>query len=120
MTTLATVENIVNILVRCLAHIFERNDISVYTGAACGAAIFVLNMPQIDKLYRICYFLISLFLGSSCAETTTSLLNRGAEKFISPALEMNKTFTAALTAAIAVRLITKLSDLLIKKITDRK
>jgi Putative phage holin len=120
MTTLITVEYIFNAVVRCITHIIDRNDISVFTGAACGAAIFILNLPQTDRLRRICYFLISFFLGSNCAESATSLLNRGAEKFITPAPEINKTFTAALTAAIAVRLITKLSDLLLKKITDKK
>lgn len=60
MTTLITVEYIIKAVVRCITHIIDHNDISVLTGAACGAAIFVLNLPQTDKLHRICFF--NLFL----------------------------------------------------------
>jgi len=89
----------------------------VITGAACGAAIYIMNMRQADKFRRLCYFLISFILGVNCAESVINLLNHEAVKFIIPEPEINKTFTAALTSAIAVRLINKISDLVLKKLT---
>lgn len=120
MSMLVSIKYVVSTVSTMLSVISDHGDISVLTGAACGAAIFILNMQNTNGFRRFCYFLISFFLGTSCAGSATSLLNRGVEKFITPAPEINKTFTAALTAAIAVRLINKISDLLLKKITDKK
>lgn len=115
-----SVEGVISIFSTVFGIISDHASVSVLTGAACGSAIFILNMQNVTLFRRACYFFISFFLGGSCAENVTSLLNRGIDKFFTPAPEINKTFTAALTAAIAVRLINIIGDLLLKKIADRK
>ncbi|MFS9381017.1 putative holin [Citrobacter sp. ANG330] len=98
----------------------NQSDVLVLMGAACGAAIFILDMQQTSSFHRLCYFLISLFLGSSCAGSVTDFLNSEFEKFMTPAPTFNKVFTAALTAAVAVRLINKFSDYLLSKFSGNK
>lgn len=120
MSVLTSFTGAISAVNTMLSTISIHGDYSVLTGAACGAAIFILNIQQANNFRRLCYFFISFLLGVSCAESTTSLLNRSIEKFITPAPDINKTFTAALTAAVAVRLINKVSDLFLKKISDKK
>lgn len=120
MTPFASAEYTAQFVVRCLAHLFKLRDIPVYIGAACGAAIFIMNILQTDKLRRAVYFLISFFLGSDCAESAANLLHHGMEKIMHPAPQINKTFTAALTAATVVRLIIRLSNILLNKLNIRK
>lgn len=98
----------------------HHEGISLLAGAACGAIIYTLNLKKIGFLRRASYFFVSLFLGVSCAESTASLLYKGMDKFLSPAPVINKTFTAALTAAIAIRLINTIVDSLLKRLSSKK
>lgn len=98
----------------------QYESLSLLAGAACGAIIYTVNIKYASFWQRSAYFVVSFILGISCAESTTNLLNKGMDKFISPAPELNKTFTAALTAAIAVRLINTIIDNLLKRLADKK
>lgn len=98
----------------------QYESVSLLAGAACGAIIYTVNIKYVSFWQRSAYFVVSFILGVSCAESTTNLLNKGMDKFISPAPELNKTFTAALTAAIAVRLINTIIDILLKRLADKK
>lgn len=95
-----------------LQNVSHTGFVPLFIGASCGAMIYTLNLEKSRLGRRISAFFISLILGIGCADTTACLLNATLDKFFSPPPAFNRTFLAALTAAVAVRLINTLSDLL--------
>lgn len=98
----------------------HREDIALFAGAICGATIYTLSLNSVCLCRRLSYFSVSLILGIYSAGNLANILNRGIEKIIPTTADINKTFTAALAAAIAVRLIDSVTDLILSKLAARK
>ena len=111
--SLAAINMVLQSVNRCV-------NLSLITGSACGAIIYTLNLHHATLFRRLSTFLVSLFLGIGCSDGAAEWVNHSLEKVFSPAPVLNRTFVAALTAAVAVRLINTLSDLLFKMLNGKR
>ncbi|XES82478.1 hypothetical protein ACBV55_12830 [Franconibacter pulveris] len=96
------------------------NKASLFSGALCGALIYMLNLTNISLSRRIFYFLISFLLAINCAEVASHLLVTIIAKFINPPPQINCAFSAALMGAVVVRVINVASDNIIKYFPGNK
>ena len=104
-----------------LANLYiRRSEISIVSGAACGAIIYNLNLTNISLCRRLLYFLVSFLLGIHCAEGAVNLFNSLITKFINPPPQINVALSAALVAAVAVRLINVTADNIINRFPGNK
>lgn len=92
----------------------------VFMGAWCGAVIYILSIPDKNHIQRICYFLVSFLLGVYAHDNMATLLEYGVGKFFNGNLSVNPALASAITAALAVRLINLLSDVIFNKLTGSK
>ena len=98
----------------------RRDEISIVSGAACGAIIYNLNLTNISLSRRLLYFLVSFLLGIHSAEGATHLFDGLITKLINPPPRINVALSAALVAAVAVRLINVIADNIINRIPGNK